>query len=42
MKLRRHHNNKGQRQIKTGKVDRDLKRIAKKLGIKYGKPKATP
>lgn len=34
MKLRKHHNNKGLRQIKNGKPAKDIKRIAKKLGIK--------
>jgi hypothetical protein len=33
MKDRKHHNNKGTRQIKNGKTDRDLKHIAKRLGL---------
>jgi hypothetical protein len=35
MKWRRHHNNKGFRQIKNGKTVDQVKRIAKKLGITY-------
>lgn len=37
MKTRRHHNNKGSRQIKKGKTVEQVKRIAKKLGIPYGR-----
>jgi hypothetical protein len=37
MKPKRHHNNKGYQQIKSGKVKRDLMYITKKLGVKYGK-----
>ncbi len=37
MKSRRHHNNNGLRSIKNGTVARQLKRIARKLGIPYGK-----
>ena len=33
MKKRRHHNNKGYRQIKEGKTNRQLYSIAKKLGL---------
>lgn len=33
MKTRRHHNNKGLRQIKTGKTYYQVKRIAKRLGL---------
>lgn len=36
MKFRRHHNNKGYRQIKNGKCAKSLKIIAKKLKIRYG------
>lgn len=36
VKNRRHHNNTGYRQIKRGKTREQVKRIAKKLGIKYG------
>lgn len=36
MKTRKHHNNKGIKQIKNGKAEEKVKRIAKKLGIKYG------
>lgn len=39
MKTRRHHNNKGLRQIKRGKTEEQLKRICKKLGLPYGKKK---
>jgi hypothetical protein len=35
MKFRRHHNNKGYRQIKNGGTTKQVKRIAKKLGIPY-------
>jgi len=35
MKFRRHHNNKGLQQIKRGKVKAFVKRLAKKLGIRY-------
>lgn len=33
MKTRRHHNNKGYRQIKRGKTVEQVARIARKLGI---------
>lgn len=36
MKFRRHHNNKAYRSTKNGKRVEEVKRIAKKLGIKYG------
>lgn len=36
MKTRRHHNNKGLRQIKRGKCRDQVQRMAKKLGLKYG------
>jgi len=35
MKTRRHHNNRGLRQIKRGKTREQAKRIAKRLGIPY-------
>lgn len=35
MKLRRHHNNKGLKQIKGGKLKTQIKAIAKRLKIKY-------
>lgn len=35
MKTRRHHNNKGLRQIKNGGTYRSLKRIARKLGLSH-------
>jgi hypothetical protein len=35
MKLRKHHNNKGLRQIKRGKTREQVKRIAKRLKIPY-------
>jgi len=34
MKFRRHHNNKGYRQIKTGKLKKQIKIIKRKLKIK--------
>jgi len=39
MKDRRHHNNKGTRQIKLGKTTEQVKAMCKRLGLKYGKPK---
>lgn len=33
--MRRHHNNKGYRQIKNGKTAKQVQHIAKKLGIPY-------
>lgn len=35
MKFRRHHNNKGQHQVRKGWCAEQVKRIAKKLGLKY-------
>lgn len=35
MKLRRHHNNKGSRQVRRGKCAAQVKRIAAKLGLRY-------
>lgn len=35
MKTRKHHNNKGYRQIKNGKPAKQMKRLAKKLKIKF-------
>lgn len=35
MKNRKHHNNKGLRQIKRGKTKEFIKRLAKKLKIPY-------
>jgi hypothetical protein len=35
MKKRRHHNNRGYRQIKRGKTAYTLFKIARKLGIEY-------
>lgn len=37
MKDRRHHNNDGRRQIKRGKTRAQVKRIARRLGIPYGR-----
>jgi hypothetical protein len=34
MKPRRHHNNKGVRQIRRGKTQRQVECIARRLGIK--------
>jgi hypothetical protein len=39
MKTRRHHNNKGSRQIRRGKTVDQVKAMARRLGLKY-KPKA--
>jgi len=33
LKTRRHHNNKGQRQIKRGKTGDQVKRLALKAGV---------
>ena len=38
IKDRRHHNNKGYRQIKRGKTQKQVAIIAKRLGIKYIPP----
>ena len=35
MKTRRHHNNKGHRQIKRGKTAEQVKRIARKLRVPF-------
>ncbi len=35
MKLRRHHNNKGLRQIKQGNTVAQVRAIARRLNIKY-------
>lgn len=35
-KRRRHHNNRGDRTIKSGACEREVRRIARKLGIPYG------
>ncbi len=37
MKTRRHHNNKGHRQIKRGSCEKQIRFFAKKLGLKYKK-----
>ena len=37
MKFRKHHNNKAYRSTKNGKRRLEIKRIAKKLGIRYVK-----
>lgn len=34
MKCRKHHNNKGLRQIKRGRTLQQVKRIAQRLGVK--------
>lgn len=36
MKFRRHHNNDGRRQIKTGGTRRFIQRLARSLGVPYG------
>ena len=41
MKIRKHHNNKGYYRIKKGWQEEQLKLIAKKLGIPYGKKEKT-
>lgn len=35
MKLRRHHNNKGTRQIKRGRTAAQLKAMCKRLGLPF-------
>lgn len=35
MKTRRHHNNKGTRQVKRGKTASQVKRMARRLGIPF-------
>ena len=35
MKTRRHHNNKGYRQIKNGRCYQQVRQIARKLNIPY-------
>lgn len=37
MKLRRHHNNNGERQIRTGRTVEQVKRMARRLGVPYAK-----
>lgn len=39
-RARRHHNNKGLRQIKSGNTVKPLQRLAARLGVKFkaGKP----
>lgn len=39
MKDRRHHNNSGLRQIKRGKTRDQVKWIARRLGVSYGRQK---
>lgn len=34
-KTRRHHNNDGRQQIKRGQTRRQVKRMARRLGIRY-------
>jgi hypothetical protein len=36
VKTRRHHNNKGYRQIKNGTPAKQMKKLAKKMKVKYG------
>lgn len=36
MKTRKHHNNKGLRQIHNGKPTKQMRLLAKKLNIPYG------
>lgn len=35
MKTRRHHNNKGLRQVKRGKTRQQVKAIARRIGVPY-------
>lgn len=35
MKARRHHNNKGYRQIKRGKTAEQVKRMAKRMSVPF-------
>lgn len=35
LRVRRHHNNSGIRQVQRGKTERSLKVLAEKLNIKY-------
>ena len=42
MKFRRHHNNKGLRKIKRGKLADTIEVIAKKLGIPYDNKREVP
>lgn len=37
MKFRKHHNNKGYQQIKKGILEKQMRILAKKLKIPYGK-----
>lgn len=37
MKTRRHHNNDGRRQIARGKCEQRARRLAKAIGVPYGK-----
>lgn len=36
MKTRRHHNNNGARQVKTGRTAEQVKRMARRLGVRFG------
>lgn len=36
MKTRRHHNNKGHRQIRRGKTYDQVKHMARRLGLPFG------
>lgn len=40
MKERRHHNNTGLRQVKRGKTREQVRAIAKRLKIPYGRTKS--
>lgn len=42
MKMRRHHNNKGTRQIKRGRCEQRARRLARRLGVPYGLPRSSP
>lgn len=41
MKHRRHHNNTGQHTVRSGKTRDQVKAIAAKLGLRYGKEEST-
>lgn len=40
MKTRRHHNNKGHRQKQRGRCATQVKHMARRLKIKYAKPRS--
>ena len=42
MKTRQHHNNKGQRQVKTGRTAEQVKRMARRIGVPFGRRPTCP